>query len=116
MKVQNEVILNYLSVRLKTEYDIWPRMLILILEKTLQHPLNHLYEVFSDLNVTEMTWRILLKTQILMQKQARTVVSSTPPPPHPVPPGDAAAAPWTTCAGARPCIDCLIAAVRGNSQ
>lgn len=85
MKVQNEVILNYLSVRLKTEYDIWPRMLILILEKTLQHSLNHLYEVFSDLNVTEMTWRILLKTQILMQKQARTVVSSTTPHPTPSP-------------------------------
>ena len=115
MKVQNEVILNYLSIHLKTEYDIWPQMLILILEKTLQQSLTHLCEVFSDLNVIEMTWRILLKTQILMQKQARTVVSSTPSP-RPVPPGDAAAAPWTMCAGARPCIDCLIAVVRGNSQ
>ena len=49
MKVQNEVILNYLSIRLKIEGDMWPQILIPIIEKTLQHSLNHLYEVFSDL-------------------------------------------------------------------
>lgn len=84
MKVQNEVILNYLSIHLRTECDMWTQMLIPILEKTLQHSLiplykPHLYEVFSDLNVIEMTWRVLLKTQILMQKLAEPVVSSSSP-------------------------------------
>lgn len=71
---------------------MWPQMLIPIIENTLQHSLNHLYEVFSNSNVIQMTWRVLLKTQVLMQTLAEIEVSSSPP-------GDAAA-PWTTCAGA----------------
>lgn len=92
MKVPNEVILNCLSIHLKIEGDMWPQMLIPIIEKTLQHSLNHLYEVFSDSNVIQMTWRVLLKTQVRMQTLAEIEVSSSPP-------GDAAA-PWTTWAGA----------------